>query len=102
MCKILSISIAIFLLCVMLNQYAAASDQLPDEFQRAAQTIIDRSQTHAYAPTLPDDQRLGGLSLTSAQSALLRRFGILQEAYRADPTATHDLLRRILDAGELQ
>lgn len=80
---------------VTAQDFGLEDDNLAEQFRNEAREIVERSLT-------PEQKLFYGIQNSGGDGNSLEDngFGILREAYRADPEATLALIRRIMEAGE--
>lgn len=94
------LSIAIFALTLLITplkaqDFGLKDSDLAEQFHDEAIRIIEKNLT-------PEQQLFYGIqnSANNQENEKDDGFTVLREAYRADPKATLDLIRRIMEAGE--
>lgn len=77
------------------QDFGLDDENLAEQFYNEAREIVEHSLT-------PEQKLFYGIQNSGGDngSATDNGFGILREAYRADPEATLELIRRIMEAGE--
>ncbi|MEO9899100.1 MAG: hypothetical protein ABJF05_22205 [Paracoccaceae bacterium] len=89
------IALAVVTTTVDAQDFGLEDDNLAQQFYDEAREIVKRSLT-------PEQKLFYGIENSGgdSNSQTDNGFGILREAYRADPEATLELIRRIMEAGE--
>lgn len=89
------IALAFATISVDAQDFGLDDEILADEFYEEARRIVERNLT-------PEQRLFYGIQNSGDDigSPTDNGFRILREAYRADPEATLELIRRIMEAGE--
>ncbi|MEM6887581.1 MAG: hypothetical protein AAGA74_02330 [Pseudomonadota bacterium] len=89
------IALALATTAVDAQDFGLDDENLAEQFYDEAREIVERSLT-------PEQKLFYGIQNSGGDngSPTDNGFGILREAYRADPEATLELIRRIMEAGE--
>jgi len=89
------VALALATTAVDAQDFGLDDENLAEQFYDEAREIVKRSLT-------PEQKLFYGIENSGGDnnSQTDNGFGILREAYRADPEATLELIRRIMEAGE--
>lgn len=93
---------ATFLIALLCISAPLKAQDFGLEDETLAKTFYDEAREIVEESLTPEQKLFYGIQNSGGENGPVkdRGFGILREAYRADPEATLELIRRIMEAGE--